>query len=100
MWFCGGTQILKREAWIPRCRGIAAIWVSRDIPSVRATIIRKEQSMAQAKNGDTVLVHYTGRLEDTAVFDSSTEREPLQFTIGEGRIILGFEQGVIGMRPG
>jgi len=56
--------------------------------------------MAKAKNGDTVRVHYTGTLEDGTVFDSSKEREPLQFTIGESQVIPGFEQAVIGMEPG
>lgn len=56
--------------------------------------------MAQAKNGDTVKVHYTGKLEDGMVFDSSENREPLEFTIGEGKIIPGFEQAIIGMSPG
>ncbi len=56
--------------------------------------------MAQAKTGDTVKVHYTGKLDDGTVFDSSVEREPLQFTIGEGQIIPGFEEAVIGMNPG
>jgi peptidylprolyl isomerase len=56
--------------------------------------------MAQAKHGDTVKVHYTGKLEDGTVFDTSTEREPLEFTIGEGNIIPGFEKAVVGMDPG
>ena len=56
--------------------------------------------MAQAKNGDTVKVHYTGKLDDGTVFDTSADREPLQFTIGEGKIIPDFEQAVIGMNPG
>lgn len=56
--------------------------------------------MAQAKTGDTVKVHYTGKLEDGTVFDSSSDREPLQFTIGDGMIIPGFEQAVVGMSPG
>ena len=56
--------------------------------------------MAQAKDGDTVKVHYTGKLEDGTVFDTSIERDPLQFTIGEGRVIPGFEQAVAGMNPG
>lgn len=56
--------------------------------------------MAPAKHGDTVKVHYTGKLEDGTVFDTSTERDPLQFTIGEGQIIPGFEQAVVGMKPG
>jgi len=56
--------------------------------------------MTQAKNGDKVKVQYTGKLEDGTVFSSSTREEPLQFTIGEGHIIPGFEQAVIGMNPG
>jgi len=56
--------------------------------------------MAQAKHGDTVKVHYKGKLEDGTVFDSSESREPLEFTIGEGKIIHGFEQAVVGMSPG
>jgi FKBP-type peptidyl-prolyl cis-trans isomerase 2 len=56
--------------------------------------------MVQAKKGDTVKVHYTGKLDDGTVFDSSVERDPLQFTIGEGQVIPGFEKAVIGMDPG
>jgi peptidylprolyl isomerase len=56
--------------------------------------------MVQAKTGDTVIVHYTGKLEDGTVFDSSVEGEPLEFSIGEGNLIPGFEQAVIGMSPG
>jgi peptidylprolyl isomerase len=56
--------------------------------------------MVQAKVGDTVKVHYTGKLDDGTIFDSSVSNEPLQFTIGEGSIIPGFEQAVIGMVPG
>jgi peptidylprolyl isomerase len=56
--------------------------------------------MSQAKQGDTVKVHYTGKLDDGTMFDSSLEREPLEFTIGAGGIIPGFEQAVIGMTPG
>ena len=56
--------------------------------------------MAQVKHGDTVRVHYTLTLEDGKIVDSSTNREPLQFTIGEGQVIPGFEQAVIGMNTG
>ncbi len=57
--------------------------------------------MAQAaKEGDTVKVHYTGKLTDGTTFDTSTEREPLEFTIGDNQIISGFEQAVLGMSPG
>ena len=56
--------------------------------------------MAQAKTGDRVKVHYTGKLDDGMVFDSSIDREPLEFTIGEGQLIADFEQAVIDMNPG
>ncbi|WP_372639144.1 peptidylprolyl isomerase [Fodinibius sp.] len=57
--------------------------------------------MPKVKNGDTVKVHYTGKLtEDGTVFDSSREREPLEFTLGEGQLIPGFEEAVIGMEEG
>ncbi len=60
----------------------------------------KGKSLAAAKEGDTVKVHYTGRLDDGSVFDSSEGRDPLQFTLGVKQIIPGFEQAVIGMNPG
>jgi len=56
--------------------------------------------MAQAKKGDTVKVHYTGKLDDGTVFDSSVERDPLEFRIGEGQVLPGFEQAIEGMNPG
>jgi peptidylprolyl isomerase len=56
--------------------------------------------MPQAKDGDTVKVGYTGRLDDGTVFDSSENRDPLEFTIGDGNLIPGFEQAVRGMSPG
>jgi len=56
--------------------------------------------MAEAKTNDTVKVHYTGRLTDGTVFDSSLEREPLEFTIGQKSVIPGFEEGIIGMATG
>ena len=63
-------------------------------------IERKGKIMKQAKNGDTVKVHYTGKLGNGRIFDSSAKRDPLQFKIGDGQIILGFEQAVVGMNPG
>jgi peptidylprolyl isomerase len=56
--------------------------------------------MAQAKLGDTVQVHYTGKLDNGMVFDSSVERDPLQFSLGQGEVIPGFEEAIIGMSPG
>jgi len=56
--------------------------------------------MLIAKDGDTVKVHYTGRLEDGTIFDSSQGREPLEFTLGDGMVIEGFDTGVVGMSVG
>ena len=53
-----------------------------------------------AKAGDTVQVHYTGKLDDGSVFDSSAGRDPLEFTVGSGQVIPGFEQAVEGMAVG
>lgn len=54
----------------------------------------------QAKKGDAVSVHYTGRLEDGSVFDSSVSRSPLSFTLGDGNMIKGFDAAVYGMLIG
>ena len=65
--------------------------------------------MAQAKEGDRVRVHYTGRLDDGSVFDSSEcsddecgcdQHGPMEFTIGAGEVIPGFEKGVLGLEVG
>lgn len=55
--------------------------------------------MSQVKANDTVKVHYTGKLADGQVFDSSVERgEPIEFTMGQGQLIPGFENGLIDMK--
>lgn len=56
--------------------------------------------MSKAKNGDGVKVHYTGQLISGDVFDTSKNREPLEFEIGGGKVIPGFEKGIIGMEVG
>ena len=56
--------------------------------------------MAQAKAGDKISVHYTGKLTDGTLFDSSAERDPLEFEIGSGMVIKGFDEGVTGMIVG
>lgn len=53
--------------------------------------------MTQAKAGQKVKVHYTGKLDDGTVFDSSAGREPLAFTLGSGEVIPGFDKGVTGL---
>jgi FKBP-type peptidyl-prolyl cis-trans isomerase 2 len=57
-------------------------------------------STVQVKYGDTVKVHYTGRLQDGTVFATTVKRAPLQLTIGQGQVIPGFENAVVGMSPG
>ncbi len=56
--------------------------------------------MSEAKAGDVVKVHYTGTLVDGSQFDSSRGHDPLQFTLGEGNMIAGFENAVFGMTQG
>lgn len=56
--------------------------------------------MSQAKSGDTVKIHYTGTLEDGSQFDSSEGRDPLEFQVGSGQVIPGFDKAVEGMAVG
>ena len=56
--------------------------------------------MQQAKKGDKVKVHYHGKLTNGETFDSSAGREPLEFEIGAGSVIKGFDEGVSGMKVG
>jgi len=58
----------------------------------------KNKFMSQVKENDTVKIHYTGKLQDGQVFDSSLERDPIEFTIGGGQIIPGLEKGLIDMK--
>jgi peptidylprolyl isomerase len=56
--------------------------------------------MTQAKQGDTVRIHYTGTLLDGSVFDSSDGRDPLEFTVGSGQIIPGLDKAIPGLAVG
>ncbi|HJS54425.1 MAG TPA: peptidylprolyl isomerase [Chitinophagaceae bacterium] len=56
--------------------------------------------MQQVKSGDKIKVHYHGRLSSGETFDSSAEREPLEFEVGSGMVIKGFDDGVTGMKVG
>lgn len=56
--------------------------------------------MQQVKSGDKVKVHYHGKLRSGETFDSSNGREPLEFTVGSGQVIKGFDNGVMGMQVG
>jgi peptidylprolyl isomerase len=64
------------------------------------TYLLEIASAAQAKYGDTVKVHYTGRLQDGSIFSTTSNIGPVQLTLGQGRIIPAFENAVVGMRPG
>jgi peptidylprolyl isomerase len=55
--------------------------------------------MAQAKEGDKVKVHYTAKLKDGTIIDSSVGNDPLEFEIGAGKVIPGFEKAAVGMSP-
>jgi peptidylprolyl isomerase len=61
---------------------------------------KKEESMKNAKKGDTVKVHFTGRLDDGTEFATSRSDTPVEFTIGEGKLIPGIEDGTVGMAEG
>ncbi|GAB7256328.1 FKBP-type peptidyl-prolyl cis-trans isomerase [Polaribacter sp. OB-PA-B3] len=54
--------------------------------------------MMQVKENNTVKVHYTGKLTDGQIFDTSEGKEPIEFTLGEGRLIPGFEKGLLNMK--
>ena len=56
--------------------------------------------MTKVKEGDTVRINYTGKLEDGTVFDTSIGRNPLEFTVGKGKIMPEFEDALIGLSPG
>lgn len=56
--------------------------------------------MSEAKSGDTVRIHYTGKLDDGTEFDSSAGRDPLEFALGSGQVIPGFDTAVTGMTVG
>jgi len=56
--------------------------------------------MTEATPGKTVKIHYTGKLEDGTVFDTTQDKEPFQFVLGEGKVIPAFEKHVEGMNPG
>jgi peptidylprolyl isomerase len=88
----------------PQARSAQPWFIALNAACCHATRrIRKhdwEFFMSEAKTGDTVKVHYTGTLADGSTFDSSRGEEPLEFRLGEGNMIAGFENAVLGMTLG
>ncbi len=74
------------------------------LPATSITELKSEDlvvgSGAEATSGKTIRVHYTGWLENGTKFDSSLEGEPIEFVLGSGRVIAGWEQGLVGMKVG
>jgi FKBP-type peptidyl-prolyl cis-trans isomerase len=71
--------------------------------AINTSVVIQDQAVgtgAEAKTGDVVTVNYTGRLSDGSVFDSSVGRKPLQFMLGIGQVIPGWDQGLVGMKVG
>jgi FKBP-type peptidyl-prolyl cis-trans isomerase 2 len=61
---------------------------------------KAKKTTTKAKEGDLVKVHYTGKLKDESIFDSSQDSDPLEITLGTGQVIPGFEKAVVGMGVG
>ena len=61
---------------------------------------KMKKSSSKAKEGDLVKIHYTGKLKDESIFDSSQGADPLEVTLGTGQVIPGFERAVVGMSVG
>jgi peptidylprolyl isomerase len=79
---------------------LLAVVITAGCTNPQATPSAPAGGNAPAATGDTVLVHYTGTLDNGEVFDSSSGREPLRFTLGAGSMIPEFEQAIIGMNRG
>jgi peptidylprolyl isomerase len=62
--------------------------------------ISRGAALRIAREGDKVKVHYLGKLDDETIFDSTEGSDPLEFTIGEGSVVRGFDEAMVGMAPG
>jgi FK506-binding protein 2 len=92
------TRLFQLFALVLAIVGLA---FAEELPKLKIGVLHKvppAECTRKARNGDTVSVHYTGKLEDGTVFDSSVERgTPIDFPLGVGRVIQGWDQGILGM---
>lgn len=81
---------------------LAVVAMADSTQKLQIGVLRKADSCTRkAKAGDTVSVHYVGKLQDGTIFDSSLERgTPITFPLGVGRVIQGWDQGILGMCVG
>jgi peptidylprolyl isomerase len=90
----------RRLAITPRAGKLPVDEFISPLASTSAIDTRNGRTMAEAKAGDVVTIHYTGTLEDGSVFDSSEGRDPLEFTVASGQIIPGLDREIPGMSVG
>lgn len=81
-------------------RPIVILLVALSLIALLITGCSGDKEPAVAEDGNTVKVHYTGTLDDGSIFDTSEGREPLEFVMGAGQMIPGFESAVRGMKLG
>lgn len=92
-------SVATRGDYRRRLRGLAMVAAARSHAPSKEQVLAEQCRVAGA--GDEVLVHYTGYLEDGSIFDSTGSRgEPFAFTLGDGAVVLGFEDAVRGLSPG
>ena len=84
---------------LPAATPKPGIKVQESKTGLRHQVLKEGKGKAIA-NGQLAKVHYTGRLTTGSVFDSSKNREPIEFVLGEGRVIPGWEEGILGMKAG
>lgn len=99
---------LKKGEWIGIAAAVVVVFTVFPLMNFNMFAPKKEKAAARApaaqanfaRNGDTVSVHYTGKLQDGTVFDSSSGREPISFLLGAGQVIRGWDEGIYGMVVG
>lgn len=96
-----GTTAALAEAPKSNPQATAPKKVAQKTPSGLEYIMVKEGKGAKPKKGDVVKVHYTGKLENGTIFDSSRPRgTPIEFPLGVGRVIKGWDEGIALLKPG